>query len=219
LKDYLNNISYTFVIDFNGVTNMNEIDEIKNRMNKRKGTQRKTLTDHHFLKFYNLMIKCMVLLLVVIAVFTYMKITPQGQYVQEHIFSRIHFHEAIAWINQQFYDFFPNDESTTTVSSTVSYQHIKDNLYTNQTNEVVNFSKGRVIYTGKQDLLGNYVTILLDNNIEVTFGKLTDVFVSSFDQVDKATIIGTCEENVLIVFTQGEKEIDYETFQKVLKEG
>lgn len=198
---------------------MNDIDEIKKRMSKRrKSGNRQTLTDHHFLKFYNLMIKCMVLLLVGLAVFTYIKITPQGQYIQEHVFSRTQFQEAMTWINQQFYEFFPQEDTSSTVSKTVSYQHVKDNLYTNQSNEVVNFSKGRVIYTGKQDLLGNYVTVLLDNNIEVTYGKLSDVFVSVFDQVEQATIIGTCEENVLIVFTQGENEIDYETFQKTLKD-
>lgn len=218
MKDYLNNNLLYIVIDYNGVTNMNDIEEIRKRMNKRKKIgNHKILNDHHFLKFYNMMIKCMVLLLVMIAVFTYIKITPQGEYIQEHVFSRIHFQDAMNWINKQFYNFFP-DEEHTTVSKTVSYQHIKDNLYTNQSNEVVNFSKGRVIYTGKQDLLGNYVTVLLDNNVEVTYGKLSDIFVSSFDQVDQATIIGTCEDNVLIVFTQGEKEIDYETFQKILKD-
>jgi len=50
----------------------------------------------------------------------------------------------------------------------------------------------------------------------VTFGHLSDVFVKKFDLVEKSTIIGTCEDNVLIIFTQGEKEIDYATFQKLL---
>ncbi len=195
---------------------MSDIDEIKKRMEKRKGGRnKKVLTDYHFSKFYNLMIKCMVLLLVIVSVFSYMKVSDNGEYIKNHIFSNVYFNQMINWINTQFYEFFPT-ETSTTVSSKVSYKHIKDNLYTNSSNEVVNFSKGRVIYTGNQKLLGNYVTILLENNIEVTFGHLSDVFVKKFDLVEKSTIIGTCEDNVLIIFTQGEKEIDYATFQKLL---
>ena len=95
----------------------------------------------------------------------------------------------------------------------MSYTHIKDNYYTNQSNEVLNFSKGRVIYVGEQKLLGKYVTVLLENNIEVTYGQLTDVFVSLYDKIEEATIIGTYNEQVMIIFTQGEKEIDYDTFE------
>ena len=101
------------------------------------------------------------------------------------------------------------------VSNQVNYTHVKDNFYTNQTNEVLNFSKGRVIYVGEQKLLGKYITVLLDNNVEVTYGQLTDVFVSLYDQVDTATIIGTYNKQVMIIFTQGEKEIDYDTFEEI----
>ena len=85
-----------------------------------------------------------------------------------------------------------------------------------QSNEVLNFDKGRVIYVGKQDMLGQYVTVLLENNIEVTFGQMTDVFVSAYDQVDAATILGTYQNQVMIIFTQGEKEIDYSTFEELI---
>ena len=98
----------------------------------------------------------------------------------------------------------------------MSYTNIKDNYYTNQSNEVLNFDKGRVIYVGKQDLLGQYVTVLLENNVEVTYGGLSDVFVGMYDQVDKATIIGTYQKQVMLVFTQGEKEIDYSTFEELI---
>ena len=51
--------------------------------------------------------------------------------------------------------------------------------------------------------------------MEVTYGQLTDVFVSLYDQVDTATIIGTYNKQVMIIFTQGEKEIDYDTFEEI----
>ena len=194
---------------------MNEVDEIRKRINQRKSKKnKKVLTDHHFLKFYNFMIKSMVVLLIVLAVFTYLKITPNGQYISEHILSNINYNKAISWINEQLFELDSNDEE---VVANVSYKHLEDNLYTNNTNEVINFSKGRVIYTGEQELLGNYVTVLSDNNVEITFGKMSDVFVSQFDIIDEGTILGTCEEDVLIVFVQGEKEITYDEFMQLLE--
>ena len=194
---------------------MNEVDEIRKRINQRKSKKnKKVLTDHHFLKFYNFMIKSMVVLLIVLAVFTYLKITPNGQYISEHILSNVNYNKAISWINEQLFEIDSNDEE---VAANVSYKHLEDNLYTNNTNEVINFSKGRVIYTGEQELLGNYVTVLSDNNVEITFGKMSDVFVTQFDRIDEGTILGTCEEDVLIVFVQGEKEITYDEFMQLLE--
>ena len=125
------------------------------------------------------------------------------------------FSKVTSWINQHFLS-FQGQEETATVSSKMNYTHIKDNYYTNQSNEVLNFGKGRVIYVGEQNLLGKYVTILLENNIEVTFGNMQDVFVSMYDQVEESTILGTYEDQVMIVFTQGEQEIDYSTFEELI---
>ncbi|MDE6952513.1 MAG: M23 family metallopeptidase [Erysipelotrichales bacterium] len=194
---------------------MSEIDEIKRRMEKRRARRHPTLTDHHFLKIYNAMIKCMVVLLVGVSVGAYVKVSPNGEEVKNYIFNDLHLNEASRWFQSQLSRFIGEDESVV-VSHNVNYTHIKDNFYTNQTNEVLNFSKGRVIYVGKQELLGNYVTVLLENNIEVTYGQLTDVFVSTYDQIDASTIIGTCNDKVMIIFTQGEKEIDYETFEEII---
>lgn len=194
---------------------MNEIDEIKKRMQKRKGKHYQRLTDHHFLKIYNGMIKCMVVLLVGVAICSYVKISPNGTYVKEFIFNDLRFNEITTWVNNHLLS-FQNKETTATVSSQVGYTQIEGNYYTNQTNEVLNFDKGRVIYVGEQDMLGQYVTVLLENNIEVTYGQLTDVFVSLYDQVDAATILGTYQDQVMIIFTQGEKEIDYSTFEELI---
>ena len=37
-----------------------------------------------------------------------------------------------------------------------------------------------------------------------------------FDQVEESTILGTYEDQVMIVFTQGEQEIDYSTFEELI---
>lgn len=194
---------------------MNEIDEIRKRMSRRKGKRQPTLTDYHFLKIYNGMIKCMVVLLVGVAICAYVKVSPNGEYIKDYVLNDMKFNEVTKWINHYILS-WNQDELSATVSSQVAYTNIKDNYYTNQSNEVLNFDKGRVIYVGRQDILGQYVTVLLENNIEVTFGQLTDVFVSAYDQVDAATILGTYQDQVMIIFTQGEREIDYSTFEELI---
>ncbi|MEG0277488.1 MAG: M23 family metallopeptidase [Coprobacillus sp.] len=194
---------------------MSEIDEIKKRMERRRGRKNTTLTDRHFLKVYNAMIKAMVVLLVGVSVCAYVKISPNGEYIKNYVLNDLHFTEMTKWINNQVLSWTKNDNAAT-VSSKVAYTNIKDNFYTNKSNEVLNFDKGRVVYVGKQDMLGQYVIILLENNVEVTFGQLTDVFVSAHDQVDAATILGTYQDKVMIIFTQEEKEIDYATFEELL---
>jgi Peptidase family M23. len=194
---------------------VNEVEEIKKRMKRRKNRYHPALTDHHFLKFYNGMIKCMVVLLVGVAVCSYVKVSPNGTLIKDYIFNDLHFNEMVRWINHQLLS-FQNKDSSLAVSKQVGYTHIEDNLYSNQSNEVLNFDKGRVIYVGEQDILGKYVTILLENNVEVTYGLLNDVFVGLYDQVDAATILGTYHEKVMIIFTQGEREIDYSTFEELL---
>ena len=194
---------------------MNEIDEIKRRMEKRRARRQPVLTDRHFSKLYNGMIKCMVVLLVGVAVCAYVKVSPNGSELKDYVLNEVHFTELTKWINHQLLSFQKGDDALA-VSSQVSYTNIKDNYYTNQSNEVLNFEKGRVIQVGKQDMLGQYVIVLLENNIEVTYGQLTDVFVSQYDQVDVATILGTYQDQVMIIFTQGEKEIDYSTFEELI---
>lgn len=192
---------------------MNDINSVKKRIKDRKNIKNtKRLNDKNFSKLYNFMIKGMVFLLVLLAVFTYIKTNPEGNSLN-NILSNVHLENFKTWINNQFYDFFPNMDYIE-VSSIVEYKHIEDNLYTNDTNEVVSFGKGRVIYKGEQELLGNYMVVLLENNIEVTFGKLTDIFVLEYDFVEKGTVIGTYNDNLLIVFSDNGKEIDYETFKK-----
>lgn len=195
---------------------MNDLDEIKRRIEKRKSHKHAVLTDRHFSKLYNGMIKGMVVLLTGLAICSYVKVSPNGEQIKNYIFNDLQFEKATQWVMNRIQDFSSSNEQTKTVSQKTSYQHIKDNYYTNKTNEVLNLSSGRVIYVGEQKMLGKYITVLLENNIEVTYGQLTDTFVSLYDQVEDATILGTYKNQVMIIFTQGEKEIDYDTFEELI---
>ncbi len=191
---------------------MNEIDEIKRRMLKRRGQKR--LTDYHFLKLYNGMIKMMVALMVTIASLAYIKISPNGEYIKDYIFNDLNLQYVTTWVQNHLLSH--KNTHIKPVSTKVDYTHIQDNFYKNNSNEVLSFASGRVIYVGKQEVLGQYITVLLENNIEVTYGNMTDVFVSLYDQVEQSTILGTYQDQVMIIFTQDEKELDYATFEEYL---
>ena len=56
----------------------------------------------------------------------------------------------------------------------------------------------------------------MENNVEVTFGNMQDVFVGLYDQVERSYNLGTYDNQVMIIFTQGEQEIDYSTFEELI---
>ena len=64
---------------------MNDIDEIRRRMEKRRAHRHPVLTDRHFSKIYNGMIKAMVALLVGIAICAYVKVSPNGDYIKDYV--------------------------------------------------------------------------------------------------------------------------------------
>ena len=78
---------------------MNEIDEIKRRMEKRRAHHHPTLTDRHFSRLYNGMIKCMVVLLVGVAICAYVKVSPNGEYIKDYVLNDMHFTELTKWVN------------------------------------------------------------------------------------------------------------------------
>ena len=191
---------------------MNDIDEIKNRIKNRKNDEHKVLTDYHFSKVYNGMIKCMIVMLTLLSVGSFIKISPHGDVINQYILNDKYYkefiHSGLSYIQQLL------SGGDVLVSKQISYTHLKDNYYTNNTNEVLNFTKGRVIFVGNQEIMGNYVIVLLENNIEVTYANMSDVFVGVYDSVEEGTIIGTYNKEVMLIFNEGIKEIDYQTFEE-----
>lgn len=187
---------------------MNDIEDVKRRIRKRKKTN-KPLNDNHFKKLYNIMIKSMVVLLVGLSLVTYMKMNPDTN-IKEYILNDTAFKSFTTWASNTFLGFLPNQ--SVPVSSDVMYTHVKEDYYTNNSNEVINFNKGKVIYVGKKDAVGSYVTVLLENDVEVTYSGMQDVFVDVYDTVEQGMVLGTYEEKIMLLFEYLGKEIDYDTF-------
>ena len=193
---------------------MNDIDEIKKRIKDRKNNDHKVLTDYHFSKVYNGMIKCMIVMLTLLSVGSFIKISPHASIINQYILNDQYYKDAYNWTMTYISGLF--NQSRVVVSEEISYTHIKDNYYTNMSNEALNFTNGRVVYIGNQPLLGQYVVVMLENNIEVTYGNLSDVFVGLYDTLESGTIIGTYNDQILLVFNEGIKEISYETFKEIV---
>ena len=173
---------------------MDNYDNIKKRIINRK---RQTLTDSHFNLFYNFMIKFMVIIVVCLSIASYIKVSPNMSQINTYLFNN-------DYLNHLF------NREKVNVSKQVYYEHLHNNYYTNYSNEVLNIKEGRVVYIGEQELLGQYVTIMLHNNIEITYGNLIDVSVDLYDEVKTNESIGTYNDELMIVITQNDKEISYE---------
>ncbi|MFV0394948.1 MAG: M23 family metallopeptidase [Coprobacillaceae bacterium] len=188
---------------------MNDIDDIRKRMKKRKGVN-KPLNDRNFKSVYNVMIKGMVVLLIGLSVITYVKLNPNTS-IKEYILNDEYFSSVTDWISNAMLGFLPKDEDLK-VSSDVMYTHVEDDYYKNNSNEVINFEKGKVIYTGTQEEMGSYIVVLFENDVQVTYSGLQEIFVSLYDTVDQGMVVGTYNEKFTLLFERLGKEISYETY-------
>lgn len=182
---------------------MEDIDKIKSRIKNRKHV---VLTDCHFNKFYNFMIKTMVIIVLFVAAITVFKSGPNYMKINtflNQVISNINIGEYLSKVNEDV-----------EVVQEVSYTHIEGNFYTNNSNECISLNDGIVVESGKSDILGNYITVLIDD-IKVTYGCLDEVFIGQYDEVSKSMILGTYNDKVMIIFSKGDKEIDYSTFEEL----
>lgn len=190
---------------------MNELDDIRLRIQKRKGAY-KTLNDNNFKHFYNFMVKFMVVILVVLVSMSYLKINPDTK-IKKMILNDANYRAVSDWVNDNLFSFLPQDEIN--VSSQVKYQHLKGDYYKNNSNEVLNMDKGRVIETGSDENLSSYVIVLGNNGVAITYSKIANVMVGLYDEVDQGMTLGSYQNQLKLEFEYLGKEISYEEYQRM----
>lgn len=190
---------------------MNDIDTVRNRMKKRKKGY-KPLNDKNFKNFYNLMIKGMVVLLIGLSIVTYAKLYPNTS-VRDYILNDQYFSAVTDWVSNTMLGFLPGNEDLV-VNTNVLYTHVEGDLYQNNSNEVVNFEDGKVIYVGTQEDM-SYVVVLFENDVEVTYSGLQEVHVSLYDSVKQGMVIGTYQDTLVLLFERLGKEISYEEYLRM----
>ena len=113
---------------------MSDLDEIRKRMQKRKGTKY-PLNDDNFKRFYNFMIKFMVVILVVLVSMSYVKLNPNTK-IKDLVLNDANYKKVTSWLSDSLLSFLPDDAITT--SSEINYEHLDGNYYTNNSNQVLN---------------------------------------------------------------------------------
>ena len=184
---------------------MNDLESVRNRMKKRNNHYQ-PLNDHNFNIIYRIMIRFMVIILVIIA----SMIVVKDQNLYTNILNNQLLKDTSSWLSLQVLSYLPEDK---TVSTSSLYHHIKDNRFTSDSNEVINLEKGRVVAIGKDDTLGNYITIL-SKDLMITYGKLTKTNVKEYQNIKEKASIGTYDKELIINFEYLGKAITYEEYQR-----
>ncbi len=195
-----------------------DIEEIRERIQRRKHTispqGNKPLNDKNFKSMYNFVIKSMIMILIGLSIVTYLKVNPDTN-IKEYILNDTYYKTTMNWISRTVMGFLPQVNKSLPVHSNVLYTRVEGNHFKNNSNEVVNFDKGKVIYTGQKKGLGLYLVVLLDNGVQVTYAGLKDISVSLYDTVKKGMIVGTYDKELTLLFEYLGEEISYEAYLRM----
>lgn len=188
---------------------MNDLEKARRRMKKRKGNYQ-PLNDYNFKLFYNGMIKCMVVVLVVMVGVIGTK-TNLFTSLQKYIFDQELYKQGVSYVQNTFLSLLPNQEDGIEVNSGVIYQELENHYFYSDSNEVVNLEKGKVIEKGSSEGK-EFVTILGYNNVTITYSEIENCDVDLYQEIKKGTVIGSYDEKFKIDFEYLGKEITYETY-------
>lgn len=102
--------------------------------------------------------------------------------------------------------FLPSNKA---VNSTISYQQIDDQYFTNSTNMVYAIADGVCVYLNESEQ-GYQMIVKNDNDILVTYANMNDVSVKVDDRILKNSIIGTYQDKLYMDFMENQNFISYE---------
>ena len=100
--------------------------------------------------------------------------------------------------------FLPEDVK---VSQELQYTLIKDDYYKGTGNQVLAMNNGKVIDVKKQQ-----VTILDENGTEITFSKLKDIQVKTFQKIKQGDTIALYQQKFKMIFEYLGKQITYQEY-------
>ncbi len=88
---------------------MSDLDDVRKRMQKRRGTNKKPLNDDNFKRFYNFMVKFMVVILVVLVSMSYIKINPDSN-IKKMILNDTNYKAVTSWISDNLFSFLHDED-------------------------------------------------------------------------------------------------------------
>ena len=175
---------------------MNDIERIRKRIyHKNKNVS--------FLWMYRMMIVFMCAITFVLSglIVTETSFEDAKHLLLQYI-DKIELHNILVFENW----FLPSNK---TVNSTISYQQIDDQYFTNSTNMVYAIADGVCVYLNESEQ-GYQMIVKNDNDILVTYANMNDVSVKIDDRILKNSIIGTYQDKLYMDFMENQNFISYE---------
>lgn len=175
---------------------MNDIERIRKRIyHKNKNAS--------FLWMYRMMIVFMCAITFVLSglIVTETSFEDAKHLLLQYI-DKIELHNILVFENW----FLPSNK---TVNSTISYQQIDDQYFTNSTNMVYAIADGVCVYLNESEQ-GYQMIVKNDNDILVTYANMNDVSVKIDDRILKNSIIGTYQDKLYMDFMENQNFISYE---------
>lgn len=118
----------------------------------------------------------------------------------------INFGLVSEWI--PFEDWFSQPEDTTLVNAIPSYQRLKENQYSNGTNQANLLMDGVVLHVESGDTSLGSVTIRHDNGVIATYGHLNQVQIKQDERIQRGAVAGTYDGYVTLTLLKDQKPID-----------
>lgn len=203
---------------------MEKIDEIRNRIQNRRGSNKDVAVDIEEFekkhakpsKLYKMSMLILVIMAMFLSVAVYAKKDENGDFLQEKLGINVNFISFNKFINNLL-DFRTVDKITNSVavSNIPNYVHMGNDMYVNGGSEVTSVDDGVVTYIYR-DESGYLVIVENDSGFRSVYSNLIDVSVKVNDRIYFESIIGLMEEKVNIVFSENNEKITYEQVLQLL---
>lgn len=77
---------------------------------------------------------------------------------------------------------------------------------------VPSLDTGLVVFIGEKEGYGNTIVVQQANGIDVWYSNMSDVSVDMYEYVSKGSFIGSCHENLILVFKKDGNVLDYKKY-------
>lgn len=179
---------------------MKEVNSVRRRIQRRRYNEPKK--QHGIFKFiYRTM---MVAMLGAVLTLAYFINDKMGLVELPQELKNINFGMVSEWL--PFDQWFSSKEDTT-VNATPTYSLLKDNQYSNGSNQATLLGDGVVLHVEENGTSKNSVTIRHDNGVIATYGHLDSVQTKQDERLLKGKTLGTYNEYVSIDLVKNNQTI------------
>lgn len=186
---------------------MNDIKQVRKRIQSRRyntGPEEKKSSFSLFRLFYRLVMMAMGICVLVLALLLNQKLNlvKLPAFIEE-----LHLESVASWVPFDRW-FSLKDER---VSTTPSYSLLKDNQFTNGSNQARSIYDGVIAHIATNDDGLYTISMKQDNNIIVEYGNLKEVSIKENERILKDSTIGTYDGYITMNFVKDNQNVTYDT--------